>query len=406
MHELNGTNGAPRKVFSLTPALDERTIAILAVRKKIQAWPRRTKSRDGLTPSEKNFFVWLLDLSLDPKENDRSGVIVISDTAAARENHVCTKTIFLWRWNLVRITGQIWISKQFRPNMTPAVRYHITVLDPAPTEQQHYTRDGVYGGKKLRGEMSGGQGARKPGQKSLPLPGSKSVNGYSLTEGGLWTPEYSQVPEITADNRNPLRLTPEADYGSQPKPITALSRNGLRLTAEMGYGSQPKPVTAPSRNGVPVSAVTDASLNKSLEREIETLERRGEGHPPPDALQVWVRSLEGMFPSRLEKLKVELLGKIRMAQSEDAKANWRWRLARVNERLVGPAVKDKPQPKPKTIAIVQKPPTKEELLEGARYLISTNKLDLLKPEQIEALKELAPNELPQQLTEQNHAATT
>ena len=57
--------------------------------------------------------------------------------------------------------------------------------------------------------------------------------------------------------------------------------------------------------------------------------------PPPDlAFEVWVRSLEGQFASKLRELKKELRGKLAVAKSDAARAEWdalpkpdpRWRV--------------------------------------------------------------------------------
>src|SRR5947209_1192626 len=106
----NGNGHA--KAFSIGPSRDaqERTLKILSIRRKIFEWPRRRKSLPGgLSDSEKFFFGWLLDLSLHPEHNERDGVIVASEEFCAGKLGVCATTIWRWKWNLIRITGELWL---------------------------------------------------------------------------------------------------------------------------------------------------------------------------------------------------------------------------------------------------------------------------------------------------------
>ena len=72
---------------------------------------------------------------------------------------------------------------------------------------------------------------------------------------------------------------------------------------------------------------------------------------------MWVRSLEGQFASKLRELKKELKGKLAVAKSDAARAEWKRRLVVVDEKLMGPAVPDDPAPaiQPTTVKLTMPP---------------------------------------------------
>ena len=105
-------------------------------------------------------------------------------------------------------------------------------------------------------------------------------------------------------------------------------------------------------------------------------------------LEAWVKSLDGQFGSRLEKLRSKLIG-----QKEQATGSAREFLKRkiriLDEKLDGPMPPpsaDTPTPKPKAPAAESKPLSPDELLEGARYLVDSGRPHLLTRAQKAALK--------------------
>ncbi len=115
----------------------------------------------------------------------------------------------------------------------------------------------------------------------------------------------------------------------------------------------------------------------------------GEGSPPPDLeFQKWVYSLEGQFPSKLRRLAEDLKARFRAARSDNARKEWKRRIEAVEERLLGGKVPDAPKPAPVSAsAPAPKEPTHEQILEGARYLVSIGKEQMMTEAQRAALKE-------------------
>src|ERR1043165_1284922 len=162
----NGNGNGHRKIFSLVPAQDELTFAILDTR-------RHCLEDRQLLRSEKSFFVHILDLSLNRNCNDRPGVLTISEKRLAGTFGVSVRSIYTWKKKL-EATGYIWFSKKFIPNMWPMDVYHVTAIDPPRSQNAKPTREGLWGNGTTRSALpTPGMGARKPGQPSLPLPGSK-----------------------------------------------------------------------------------------------------------------------------------------------------------------------------------------------------------------------------------------
>lgn len=83
--------------------------------------------------------------------------------------------------------------------------------------------------------------------------------------------------------------------------------------------------------------------------------------PPPDKeFQQFLKSLEGLYPSRLHKLEKDLTLKFRAARSPEAKAEWKRRLEGVQNKLLGGPVDDKAvDPKP-TIQVKPKMSPEEQ----------------------------------------------
>lgn len=99
-----------------------------------------------------------------------------------------------------------------------------------------------------------------------------------------------------------------------------------------------------------------------------------------DALAVWRQSLNGWFPSRLEKMRAKLAQQRKETQDPSARDFIKRKIAMLDELLEGPPPPTDPNPAPKptakpaNAASAPKPPTEEELVAGAEYLVSVGKL--------------------------------
>lgn len=167
-----------------------------------------------------------------------------------------------------------------------------------------------------------------------PLPNGKTVNsGHNDRILPADQPAAAVSPTGCGGQSDPiLRLV----QPKEPVPLAGQSRsdqpNGsVILTGAEGHTH---------RNGR-VRPTEAAGHNKETPRSKGALDT-SRGTPPPGEkeFQTWLKSLEGMFPSRLQKLEAELIAKLKSARSPEAKQEWKRRLAAVRVRLLGGPVKD------------------------------------------------------------------
>jgi hypothetical protein len=125
-----------------------------------------------------------------------------------------------------------------------------------------------------------------------------------------------------------------------------------------------------------------------------TLKESGgkKGEPPPPEFGEWKKRLKTYFPDRLRGIKADLVNQQKQLDPGDpAVADLSCRIMAVDEALYGgPMPKRKPAGIPAAAAAVKqaraKEPTAEEILAGARYLVSAGKADKLTAVQRDALK--------------------
>jgi len=244
----NGHNGHA-KIFSLKPATDPDTLAILDARRSALAEPT-----DRLNRSMKACFCEILDRALDPRFFDAKGVVTISDSVLAQTFSVSNRTIYTWK-KRIEDCGYVWLTQKWKSNMWPITTYHLSCLHK-PKRDGKTDTDGTYGGGRFRSApVNPGLGARKPGQPALPLPGSRQAPPLPTPPEGLPgsppTPPESESADlhgISALGRKKLRVSPEENFGSEPKPASGESRSQLRARAEASFGSEPKPASGESRS--------------------------------------------------------------------------------------------------------------------------------------------------------------
>ena len=222
----NGGNGNG-KIFEVKRATDPDTLAILDARRNALKEPPWRLSK-----SVKAFFCEVLDRSLNPSSPGFicKGVVAASDSTLARVFSVSNRTIYTWKMQLAA-SLYVWLSKKFRTNMEPITVYNITALRP-PTEAATQDDDGAaQHGKFRRGgdprtDFSAKLGGRKPGQPSLPLPGSRQHPPGA---------EIVDLQGISGESRKKLRLSAEENFGSEPKKTSAESRSGLPVSPEADF---------------------------------------------------------------------------------------------------------------------------------------------------------------------------
>ena len=356
--EPNSNSNGHGKIFSLKPAVDPDTLAILDARRNALQEPNQRLNRGA-----KAFFCQVVDLTLDSRFYDSKGVATISDSYIAKIFQVSRRTIYSWKRSL-ESAGYIWTSDTWKPNMWPITCYHLTCLHKK-RDQQKPEKDGSYGGIKFKAKpINPGNGARRPGQPGLaPLPGSKSPPPET---------ENADLQGISPENRTELPLTAEASFGSQPKPTSADSRSQLRATAEASFGSQPKPTSADSRSQLRATGEADFHQIESQIRDLRPEERGGEPTPPNSALEKWIKGLDQVFPSELRKMEAQFSHKLAQAKSQAARDQFRRRIAAIRSVLYGPPVNDAPEPQaaaPSVVdAIASRPPTPEEIEASREFL--------------------------------------
>src|SRR5205814_7220040 len=113
----SGNGNGHTKAFSIRPAIDPATQAILESRERAARDERLTRSMFG-------FYVEILDRSLDPDYYlpHPRGVVTLSDTVLAEVFRVSNRTIYNWK-KAVEACEYFWLTQQFRRNMWPITTY-------------------------------------------------------------------------------------------------------------------------------------------------------------------------------------------------------------------------------------------------------------------------------------------
>jgi hypothetical protein len=389
--ESHNGNGA-RKIFNLTPAVDDRTLRILGVRRLVCEDP-------DLSDGAKNLFTWLLDASLAWSANHRDGVITISTTKLGEKLHRSKRAIYKWKKELV-LKGLVWITQWFMPNTWPLDTFHITVLDAQEADvNRTIARDGMWGNGATRVRPQLGTGAREAHQ--LPLSAAvkvfKGVRSTKRHPGGP-EPKNANLAENLGGGCRKMPLSVAQKGTCQPHKTTPENRTkGTLPTAQKGTGQPHKTyllnrtkghrTTARNGTGQPhQSAVIKESKSKK-KTEI------GIGDAPP-ARQDWEKRLKKMFPRELEAIKADLVKQQKLVDPADSAQvlDFTHRIHLIDEQLYGgrapTAVK---AAKPARVARVapEKPLSEAELLDGARYLMQTGKEHLLSEAQRQALRRAA-----------------
>jgi hypothetical protein len=156
--------------------------------------------------------------------------------------------------------------------------------------------------------------------------------------------------------------------------------------AKSAGGTRTKRHLPPAKNDTRPPQKTAVLGESQIETETPVL--RGEGQRPPSRA-AWEKKLEKLYPDELRGLKAELIKQQKEVDAADLAtiADFSLRIEAIDRQLFGAAV---PRRKQQRTVAVAKPgqkaePTQEDILEGARYLVSIGKGNLLTAGQREAL---------------------
>jgi hypothetical protein len=281
-----------------------------------------------------------------------------------------------WLEELVR-GGYLWISKKrignIQPYRWPNI-YNLCVHVPQQITPSLPWRDGLLESANVV-------------QESCSPAENMILAGQNLPGDGE-SPENTMVR-----HRNGGRPVTGTEDGPSPERRMGHHRNGGWAITGTEDGPSPERRMGHHRNGGrPVTGTEDGpEADPVILREVvgsnPLIDRTPGSTPPADpAFEKWIKTLDRMLPSGLEKTLTRLDIQLRQARTGEAKAELQRRIAEIVTRLDGPPVADTPKPKPAVKTAEAKPLTEEELLEGARYLIAEKKTHLLSKEQKQLLK--------------------
>jgi len=211
--------------------------------------------------------------------------------------------------------------------------------------------------------------------------GETVKNGSEHRESGVTKPSVTVGPTVTHGQRNresrfhqPSVTPPLGGDSRSDQPSVTVSQ-----TVTDGRINRQSPVGP---------AVTDGAGKESPsgkgKRELT------EGDAPPEIeFQKWKNSLTGRFPSKLEKLLDRLTADHAKTPAGPARNYLRRKIHVVQEILDGPRPeweKPAPTPRPARQAEITRPPTEDEILEGAKFLVAAGKEKQLTAAQRAALE--------------------
>lgn len=383
--QLNGNGHRP--AFRISPSEPDLGQLILQARDEVV-------EDNNLSLGSRLMFVRILDLSVRQASNVRPGVVTISQMKLAEKFGVSERTVWAWRSELIR-AKYVWLSKQWMPNSWPIDTYHVSLIHPPANSGDKTTVEGLWGNGKRRGEPVRGLGARQPGQVQIPGTGVRR-NGLRLAKSVNVPGKSSVLLENATADRSQLRASTEAGFGSPPKQASAPNRSGLRFPTEADCDGEPKQVAVPNRS--PLRPATETGCeHKKATGEGSSHSEGGRTPPPPPiddkeaAFKKWEGRLDDMRNSDLRKLDEMIAREFRDAATDEAKAIAKRKLVAVRLRTRGPVASESHKPGPARVVKPVAPAkavalTADEILEGARYLLSQGKRSSLTPAQRDALK--------------------
>lgn len=372
-------------VFELKRKEDPTALTAIRTREEVCDDPE-------LSDGSVRLFVRLLDMALNPAlNNNRRGQVIVSQMKLASLLHCDERSIRRRTDELVR-KNFLWTTLIPRPNTKPILCYHVTAFQEKKQVEQEIPGDGLWGNGHRRMDSGFARtGIEATGHKrrmgSLLLDAFGKPISSNFLEN---TPVTGQKRRLSADNFDRSERTLASSATGQNCPVTP-----ARVSAVTG---QTCPLTPDNSDR---SLRTPASdYKESQNRDLSGFKSKGAQLPPKIAqarasnedlaLAEWRQSLNGRYPSQLEKLKARLI-----AQRDGSKApNVRQFIGRkikmLTELLDGPV--PEPEQEPAAPRPARKAPQIEELngealLESARIALSMGvKVSSLTVKQREALK--------------------
>lgn len=349
----NGNANGHTKIFDLAPKQDPMlSVYVPAARRKVC---QNTK----ICEAARMFFCWLTDMSLLPGVNTRKGVVRFSDRDLAIRFRRNEKTIRNWK-RAVESTGEVWTNEKWMKNSFPLTIYNITCIVGQATlpmniesEDGNLPDDEIFSSNRRRLQVA--PRSRESGKFVCRLHGLANCQdcrritppGVPVSVATAVTPQKTEengssgkiLPPTTAIDCRPPRQLVAAHHGNTlPSPTAIDCREARQLVAAEHGNRLPRPAAIGCRGERQTVADNGETGGKSLSNS----GGKGEALPTEKQFQDWLRSLDGMYTSRLKDLERTFTMKIQKAQSPEAKSEWKRRLAIVQERLLGGPVEDRP----------------------------------------------------------------
>lgn len=337
-----------------------------------------------LTDGDVRLFVRLLDMALNPfYHNGRRGRIVTSQVFLGGLIH-CDERSIRRRVDALIRAGYIWTNLVPRPNTKPILAYHVTAFIPRQQVAQEMAQDGLWGGRKRRHDHGFTRTGSEAGRQR------RMGSGFFDQFGRQISFNYLENAAASGQESGPSAVKIDR---SERTPVSSASGQNCPVTEDVNVRSQRSELSGVTGQNCPLSE--DGSVRQIESPVVVSVPGRvkGDAPPPEDA---FAKSLKGLFPSRLSRMRSDLELKAHKARNPDAKREYQRRVKLVEDELLGGPVPDEPvAPRAARKAPApEKPMTEAEVLQSARNAIQLG-ATMLTDGQRNAL--LKAGELPKQL---------
>lgn len=305
----------------------------------------------SITEAARMFYCFLVDCSLWAGVNIRRGVVRFSNSYLAKRFGVSEKTIQNWKRQLIE-TGRIWNTEKRMKNSFPMTVYNIVaIVGQAMLPLNLDTEDGSLPEDEVTSNRT------RPRFTERVAKGTRTIDGRPV--GGRWVArggsKLAASPKTTESAQNAVAQEPEEkilpcsaaiDCRPPTKPIAAHSGKILPSRAEINCRGGRQKVASVDGNKLPLSAEIDCrgerktvADNEESLNGVKSIKREGEAPPPPlpeeEAIKAWLQTLNGCFPSRLEKMREKFHRQLKDA-SQEGKKLLKLKIAKLDELLDGP----------------------------------------------------------------------
>ncbi len=350
----------------------------------------------------KVLFDYLTDCSLWSGHNMGRGVIRYSNRDLARAFKVSIKTIQNWKRQLAG-RGVLWLTEKFMKNCYATTVYNITKLvgqKPLPFASDFEDGSCVQDDNE------------RVSNRRRFIPGQRDAKGHWVSAKEKTSDNQKSAQNADSEHARRKILPASLATGCQPrtKQVASPAGNGLPAGHETGCVGGAKQIARVAGNGLPAGHETGcqrgtkqiADYGETQAKSIES-KRGGKAPSPPDRaskptkeeseLERWRQSLNGMFPSKLEKMLQRLTAQKDQAKAPNLIAFLRHKIRIVKQILDGPLPEFEAPAVPARAASPAppaKPMTDKELLETAQIAVRMGATGLLTSKQRELLASAAP----------------